>query len=78
MKAIAETRRERFVRLANSRVTRLLKDLQLVGNLANRSNYDYTVDDVERMFRAIAEATKEARARFDAESKTKERRFRLE
>lgn len=39
-----ETRRERFERLATSRVRRVLKDLRLIGNLAS-DNYEYNEED---------------------------------
>ena len=32
----------KFVELANRRVNRAIRDLQLVSNLANRQNYEYT------------------------------------
>lgn len=59
-----ETRRKRFKRLANLRVNRILKDLQLLGNLSNRSHYDYTEEEVKRIFRAIDEQLKGSKIRF--------------
>lgn len=57
--------RARFIDLANKRVSRLLKSIQLVGNLSNRSNYDYTEDDVAKIFRAIQHELAVCKKRFD-------------
>ena len=60
-----EKDRNKFVDLANRRVKHALKDIQLIGNLSNRSNYDYTEEDIAKIFRAIQQelaACKLARA----------------
>ena len=46
-------KREKFVELANARVTRAIKDLQLIGNLANRRAYEYTESDVKQIIKAL-------------------------
>ena len=48
-----ETRNERFVRLAEGRVNATLDKLRLIGQLANRRNYEYTDEQVAAIFRAI-------------------------
>src|SRR5579883_1860735 len=56
--------RDNFVRLAEARTTRVLKDLDLLGNLSNRSNYSYSEEDVKKVFRAIQRKIKDTEARF--------------
>src|ERR1700691_4046193 len=56
--------RDKFVKLANNRVSKTIKSLQLVGNLANKSNYDYTPEDVAQIFSALEEELKHCRQRF--------------
>ena len=71
--------REKFVRLADTRVNRALKDLKLIGNLSNRTNYIYTKDDIDKIFRALNVEIKATRARFDnALSKKDKIDFKLE
>lgn len=71
--------RQKFVHLANSRVSRALKDIQLIGNLANRSNYDYTDDDVAKIFRALNDEIATCKRRFDMSNKKAEpAKFSLE
>lgn len=57
-------KREKFVRLAESRVNKALKDIQLVGNLCNRNAYDYSEEDVRKIFRALHEALESSKKRF--------------
>ncbi len=63
--------RKKFVELANNRVSRALKAIQLIGNLSNRSNYDYTEEDVSKIFKAINEEISASRKRFETASKGK-------
>jgi hypothetical protein len=57
--------REKFVELANKRVTKALKGIQLIGNLSNRSNYDYHEEDVAKIIRALQDEISACRKRFD-------------
>lgn len=61
--------REKFVRLANKRVNSAIKAINLIGNLSNRSNYDYTDDDVAKIFKAIQGELNACKKRFDMASK---------
>lgn len=70
-------RREKFVALAEKRVSRALKDLRLIGNLANRSNYSYTEQDVAKIHRALKSALDEMKARFDSKGAVEDESFRL-
>lgn len=56
--------RENFIRLAETRTRKLLKDLDLLGNLSNRSNYSYSEEDVKLIFRAIGKKVQETELRF--------------
>jgi ABC-type Fe3+-hydroxamate transport system substrate-binding protein len=69
--------REKFVELAEKRVTRALRDIRLIGNLSNRSNYKYTEDDARKICKALREAVEEVRARFDRKGDDKATAFSL-
>jgi hypothetical protein len=73
-----ENDREKFVNLAQARVNKTLKDIQLIGNLSNRSNYDYTDEDVTKIFRVLHEEIALCRKRFDAKKKGISNKFTLE
>lgn len=55
---------DRFNKVAAARVNRIIDTLRLLGNCANRNNYEYTPQDVEQMFDAINEAVKECQKNF--------------
>lgn len=66
-----EEDRTKFVRLANKRVGKALKAIQLVGNLSNKSNYDYTDEDVAKIFKALQDEINAGRKRFELASKAR-------
>lgn len=70
-------RRDRFVELAQKRVVRAIKDLRLIGNLANRSNYHYDKPDVEKILRTLDQELKVLRRRFEAGGAKEQIDFRL-
>jgi hypothetical protein len=57
-------KRAKFVELANKRVSKSIKDLKLIGNLANKANYDFTDEDAKKIVRALQREVDSIRARF--------------
>lgn len=70
-------KRKKFVDLAEARVNRAIKDLQLIGNLSNRSAYEYGDDDVKKIFGALQKELNAAKSRFTGSDGSKEEGFRL-
>ncbi len=68
-KPMRQEDRDKFVRLATKRVSNALKSIQLIGNLSNRSNYDYTEEDVQKIFRALQEELGACRKKFELATK---------
>jgi len=60
-------RRERFENVAARRTQKILDFMDSLSNCANRNNYEYTQEDVRKMFSAIKERLKVAEAAFDKE-----------
>lgn len=75
---VRENDREKFVQLAQARVNKALKDIRLIGNLSNRSNYDYTDDDVTKIFKALNEEIAACKKRFDTKKKNETTNFTLD
>jgi hypothetical protein len=46
-------KRDNFIRLAEGRVTRAIDSIRVIGNLSNRSNYEYTEEDSKRIIDAL-------------------------
>lgn len=72
-----ESKRERFVRLAEARTNKIIDMMRLLGNCSSTSNYEYTEEDVKKIFSAIEREMKIARAKFTGQDEQKEERFTL-
>ena len=73
---MAETKRERFVRLAEARTKKILEMMRLLGNCSSKASYGYTDRDIKQIFFAFEKEVKNTKNRFlgiDA----KEERFTL-
>lgn len=70
-------KRDNFVRLAEPRVNKALKAIQVIGNLANKSNYDYTEEDIKAIVAALNQALSEMKSRFKNDGVGTEKEFRL-
>lgn len=54
----------KFEELAERRVSEVIKKINLIGNLSNRTNYEYTDEHVRQIFAAIKKELKDAENRF--------------
>ena len=70
-------KRAKFVELANKRVTKCVKDLKLVGNLANKANYDFSEEDAKKIVRALQREVDSIRARFSEKGSSSGLEFSL-
>lgn len=59
-----ETRKQRFKRIGNKRVNNVLNQLRILGNLSNKSYYDYNDNDINRIFKAIEHQLKITKGKF--------------
>ncbi|NLG90214.1 MAG: hypothetical protein GX494_13610 [Clostridiaceae bacterium] len=73
-----ETKRERFVRIAEARTNKIIDMIHLLGNCSNTSTYDYTEADVNKIFSVIDNELKETRKKFSKFHSKKNTRFKLE
>lgn len=62
--SVVDEKAEKFKEIANRRVNEICKKILLVGNLANRSTYHYTDEQVETIFSAMDAAISEIREKF--------------
>jgi len=69
-----ETRNEKFKRLAEKRTNAVLEQLRILGNLSNKANYDYSPDEVRKIFSAIDSQLRTIKAKFAGNAK---RQFKL-
>ena len=69
--------RERFISLANKRVESAIQQLRLVGNLANRKNYEFTDAEGKKIVRALQAALDDVKERFKGDEQRSSGTFRL-
>lgn len=70
----SETKKQRFQRLAEKRTNDVLERLRILGNCANRGQYEYAVEDVRKIFNAIEKSVEVIKLKFkDGETQ----KFRL-
>ncbi len=68
-------RRDRFVRIVERRVNKILNDLDDLGKCSNRRNYDYSVQDTAKIFRVIEKKVRETKLLFQEHNHTKKNFF---
>jgi len=72
------TKRERFEKVASNRVQKIIDYISLLGNCSNRNNYEYSDDDVRKMFSVIKDQLKNSEALFGtAISKSEKNKFKF-
>ncbi len=59
-----ETKRDRFVRIAEARTNKIINMVRLLGNCANKATYEYTDADIQKMFTTIEKELKSAKQKF--------------
>ena len=69
-----ETRHERFRRIAAKRTNDILEKIRILGNCSNKSSYEYTEEEINKIFSEIDRQLKLAKAKFLG---GKRERFRL-
>lgn len=74
MKESINKKRERFKRLATSRTNEILKKLKILGNCANRNAYEYTPEEVKKIFVTIEKKMEEIKSKFHF---SEEKEFKL-
>ena len=69
-------KRENFKRIAEARTNKIIHLITLLGNLSNRSYYEYTQKDITAIFDAIQVELDAQRAKFSSTGSS-EKKFRL-
>ena len=65
---------EKFKSLSEHRVNQILDKIRILGNLANKSNYQYSQEEVAKMFRVIEKELRETKDKFSPKGNKKNQR----
>ena len=60
-----ETNEERFKRVAEARTKAILEKLRLLGNCANKRLYDYSENDIDKIFSSIGRHLRDVKSKFN-------------
>ena len=71
-------KRVKFVELADKRVNKAINAVRLVGNLSNKSNYEYTDKDIKKIFEELDTELKKCRILFEKHGQKEKKPFQLE
>ena len=63
-----ESKKDKFVRIAEARTNKIIDMIRLLGNCSNKASYEYSKEDVRKIFTAIENELKAAKAKFDSSS----------
>ena len=58
------SKKTRFKKLANKRVNNVVNQIRVLSNLSNKSYYDYSEQDVKKIFKEIDEQLRIAKNKF--------------
>lgn len=61
---MAETRRERFKRIASKRTNEILDKIRILGNCSNKSSYEYAEEEINKIFSEIDKQLKLTKGKF--------------
>lgn len=74
---MSRDKRAKFVELAQNRVNKAISHIRLVGNLANRANYDFDEDDAKKIIRALQKEIDAVKSKFNDASGSDSSEFTL-
>jgi ABC-type Fe3+-hydroxamate transport system substrate-binding protein len=74
---MSRDKRAKFVELAQSRVNKAISQIRLIGNLANRANYDFDDADAKKIIRALQKEVEALKAKFGDDAGASNSDFRL-
>ena len=68
----------KFIELANKRVNKTIKEIQLIGNLANKQNYNYTEQQAKQIIKALQQELDEVKQSFTNTNTSTKKTFVLD
>ena len=68
-------KKAKFRELAEKRVSNALKQIQLIGNLANTRAYEYEEEEVKKIFKSLKEEISLVESKFKSKGRNNEFKF---
>ena len=67
--SIIESKRDKFIRLAESRTIKAVQSIENIVSLSNPRSYEYDDNDIKKILYALREATNEVQDSFKSKEK---------
>ena len=71
---MAESKRDKFIRVAEARTNKIIDMIRLLSNCSNTATYEYTDEDVKKIFSALESELKTCKSK---DNSNKESKFTL-
>jgi len=68
---------DKFKQLAENRVRKVLKLLKLIGNLANKTHYEYSKEESKKIIQTLNTEIKNIQAKFASKNSSDDNDFKL-
>lgn len=65
------SKRERFINVAEARTQTIINRIRILGNCSNKNLYEYSPDEIDKIFRAIQNQLIETKSRFETKRSSK-------
>ena len=62
---MGESKKQKFVRIAEARTNKIISMIKLLSNCSNKNTYDYSSEDVKKIFNPIEDELKYAKMKFN-------------
>ncbi len=66
-----ETKRDRFVRVAERRTNAIMEKIRVLGNCSNTPMYEFTQKDIDKIFRVLNKELRDTKLLFEQKSESK-------
>lgn len=77
-RAAVEAKSDKFTRLAEARVNKAIACLRSIGKLSNRGHYEYSEEEIRKIFQSLKKELDDARSEFEiAIARQSKNNFRL-
>lgn len=73
---MSKDKKDNFIRIAEARTNKILSSISLLGNLSNKSYYEYTDEQIDNIFKAIQSELIKQKEKFESNGRNK-KKFRL-
>ena len=73
---MSESKSDKFTRIAEARTNKIIDMIKLLGNCSNKTVYEYSKEDIKKVFNAIDDELKLAKNKFES-TELSNKKFKL-